>query len=367
MKKRYDIQTIQNHTNEKIKKAKIAHANKIRKIKQEEARKIDALNKRTRRRTIPIFYATDESYLPYLSVSINSLKAHASDFCYEIHVLHDGISDKAQAPLTVNEENFKVQFINVKDKLEEISNDICMRDYYSGATYYRIFIANMFPQFDKAIYLDGDTVINADIAKLYSYDLKDCLIGAVTDEVVQATPVFSRYVREALGIDERDYFNAGVLVMNLDKLRKSCFYDKFKELLYEYKFIVAQDQDYLNVLCKGKVKYLPYSWNTMPISKRGQKSPSIVHYNLTMKPWHYGDVPYSELFWKYASKSYYCDEIRKSFGSYLKEREERDKQTEINLLALAQRETEREDNFIKSRNKTKKDNLRSARFCKDII
>ena len=55
--------------------------------------------------------------------------------------------------------------------------------------------------------------------------------------------------------------------MNLDEMRKSNFQEKFLYLLETIKFSVAQDQDYLNRLCKGRVKLFSNTWNRIAYRK----------------------------------------------------------------------------------------------------
>lgn len=298
---------------------------------------------------IPVFYAADINYLPYLSVSLLSLKENRNqDYQYKIYILNAGMDLlKAEPILKMAEKNFAIEFVNVSDKLNEVGS-LQLRDYYTGATYYRIFIANMFPEYDKAIYVDSDTVILGDVSKLYQYNLKDNLVGAVTDKVVSSHLIFKKYTKEVLGIEPEDYFNAGVLLMNLKKFRTHGFYDQFKNLLLEYKFVVAQDQDYLNVICKDKVLYLPYEWNTMPIGGKMNERPSLIHFNLTLKPWHYAKITYGEFFWEYVAKSEYASVIRDEYHNHSLEAKEKDVKAEANLIALAEAEINREDNYIKT-------------------
>ena len=324
--------------------------------------------KKSNKKIIPIFYASDVNYLPFLSVSLQSLKENrCKKYLYKIHILHDGININDQLSiLEYNESNFNVEFIDVNKKLNEIKNGLQLRDYYSGATYYRIFIANMFAEYDKAIYLDSDTIILGDISELYKYNLKNKYVGAITDAVVNGNDIFKKYSREVLGISPNKYFNAGILLMNLRKFREENFYEKFKNLLLEYKFRVAQDQDYLNVICKNQVVYLPYSWNTMPVSGEKEKLPNIIHYNLTMKPWHYAEIPYSRYFWEFVKSNNYSDYIRDVFGNYTLSLQKRDEMVEKNLVNLALEEINREDNFIKTRIKielTKDETINSNIEC----
>ena len=179
--------------------------------------------------SIPIFYAADENYLPYLAVSLGSLLENASkEYHYEIYVLHAGMPKEAQHVLDEYKNAWcSIRFLDVSKHLEEIEKSCLLRDYYTCATYYRIFIANMFPQLDKALYLDSDTILLGDVSELFKMELGDNLVGAVPDGAVAAVPEFRLYTEAALGIASERYFNAGVLVMNLKAFRQENFYEKF--------------------------------------------------------------------------------------------------------------------------------------------
>ncbi|MBQ8229634.1 MAG: glycosyltransferase family 8 protein [Clostridia bacterium] len=300
------------------------------------------------KKIIPIFYASDENYLPFLAVSLDSLKENASkEYRYEIYILNADIHENAtERVMKFQDENFGIHFIDVSEKLEEVKNSLQLRDYYTGATYYRIFIANMFPEYEKALYIDSDTIVLGDISELFNTELSDNLIGAVPDEAVAVVPEFRLYTKETLGVTAEKYFNAGVILMNLNEFRKSDFYGKFCGLLKAYKFSVAQDQDYLNVICKDKIVFVGGEWNKMPIGGEGE-TPKLIHYNLTMKPWHYDNILFKEHFWHYARRSEYYERILGELRSYSAEKRQKDADSEVALRALAVKEAEREDNYFK--------------------
>ncbi|MBQ7913255.1 MAG: glycosyltransferase family 8 protein [Clostridia bacterium] len=307
--------------------------------------------KQTEKKIIPIFYAADENYLPYLAVSICSLKENADrNHHYEIYVLNEKMDTPDCAELKkYEEEDFRITFLNVSAQIEEVKASLQLRDYYTGATYYRIFIADMFPQYEKALYIDGDTVLLGDVSELFNVDLQGNLIGAIPDGAVAAVPAFRVYTKEALGIDAEKYFNAGVILMNLTRFRKENFYQKFCTLLGQYKFSVAQDQDYLNVICKDKVTYIDVDWNRMPIGgDEDTYHPKLIHYNLTLKPWHYKNILFEEYFWYYAKKTVFYERICDTLTAYTDEKRAADAQAEKNLIALALKEAAREDNYYKS-------------------
>ena len=297
---------------------------------------------------IPIFFAADKNYIPFLSVSLDSLKENASkSYRYEIYILNTDIDEKEAEPVKkFEDEKFGVHFIDVSERLEEVKNSLQLRDYYTGATYYRIFIANMFPEYEKALYIDSDTIVLGDVSELFNTELKSNLIGAIPDEAVAVVPEFRLYTKETLGIEAEKYFNAGVILMNLKEFRKSNFYGKFCGLLKTYKFCVAQDQDYLNVLCKDRIVFVGNEWNKMPIGGASE-TPKLIHYNLTMKPWHYENILFKEHFWHYAKRSEYYERILGELRAYSAEKKQKDADSEVALKALAVKEAKREDNYFK--------------------
>lgn len=305
------------------------------------------------RQLVPVFFAADENYIPFLAVSLTSLKEHASkEKDYAVYILHAGIAEEKQAHLTrFSETHFTVEFVDVSEKLSKVCASLQLRDYYTSTTYYRVFIASMFPQYDKALYLDSDTLLLDDVANLFAVDVENELVAAIPDGAVQIIPPFQDYVKNALGIDPKKYFNAGILVMNLKKFREEDFYGRFSDLLVKYSFKVAQDQDYLNVLCKGKVRFLSDEWNRMPLTAE-RDGAKLIHYNLTQKPWHYEDVPYSGIFWEYAKKTEFYDEIKKELLSFTPEMAQRDKACEAGLIAMCLEEAKNEKNYIRLYGKT---------------
>ncbi len=300
---------------------------------------------------VPVFFATDENYVPYLTVALVSLKEKISaDRTYNIYILHSGMNTAGCEEIkALQSDAFKIKFVNVSKKLERLSENLAIRDYYSFATYFRIFIAGMFPEFDKAVYLDSDIIVNADIAEFFDIELNDNeLIGAVPDGAVQVVPEMQDYVEKALGVPYGSYFNAGVILMNLKKFRDDGFYTEFNDLLGKYRFKIAQDQDYLNVICNGKVKVLGAEWNAMPNWTKLDKEPKIVHYNLTAKPWHYENLPFETYFWTVAKRTEFYEKILAVRDAYGEKEKSKDRLCEEGLIKMCVEETENENNYYKT-------------------
>ena len=299
---------------------------------------------------IPIFFATDDNYVPMLAVALYSLVKHSSPTNQDnVYVLNTGLSPESVETLSkYARKNVCIQFVNIKEDLQSVLSKLHTRDYFTISTYYRLFIPRIFPQYDKALYLDSDIIILDDIANLYNVDIKDNLIGAVPEQAVGNIYEFVQYSNKYLGICEKLYFNAGILVMNLKQLRESNFEDDFVALLNKVKFTVAQDQDYLNVICKDKVHYLPLRWNRTPFGKCSEdENNGIVHFFLTYKPWHYDNVPFESKFWSLAKEAGMFDRILAIKSKYTDKDREHDNEWFVRLKQTALNEANSEKPFCK--------------------
>ena len=307
---------------------------------------------------IPIFYACDDNFIKYTVVSLHSMISNASrEHKYHVYVLHTGVSEKMMRRVQeLENENFSVSFEDVGEYLRSISDRLPIRDYYSKTTYYRLFIAEMFPQYSKAIYIDSDTVVQGDISELYNTDIGDAYVGACHEQAMVQVDEYGTYVEKVMGISRHNFFNAGMLLINCRRFRDGAVLDKFIRLLGIYNFVVTQDEDYLNVICKDHVYWLDQRWNTeifgeipYPIEQA-----HILHYIMTNKPWHYVDCRYGDVFWKYAGQTAVCDDILEELHNYTDEQRERDRISCDNLLSLAVSETAKQNNYLNMLNSEKR-------------
>lgn len=297
------------------------------------------------KKIIPIFFAVDDNYAPYLAVALESLKANSSDkYIYDINILVEKINeDHIDNILSIATENIKITFQDVSNKVSSLCSRLHIRDYYTRATYYRFFIPGMFPQYDKGLYLDCDIVINRDVADMFNTPMGDNLLCAMSEEVITDIEVFSRYSEVVLSVPKDKYFNAGILVMNLKEMRRMHIEEVFASLLEKKTYRVAQDQDYLNVICHGRVKMLNVLWNKTPMPYSDKNViPYIVHYKINFKPWKYDDVVYGDLFWKYAEKSCYYSFLLDAKRNYTDKEKARDAEQYASLERLAEKETHEE-------------------------
>ena len=220
---------------------------------------------------IPIFFTIDDGYAPYLGVAIKSLIDNASkDYRYRIHIIQEGLTDKYKGYLAdMATDDCEIEFCEMRRELD-IGSDFdghkLRADYFTLTIYYRLFIPEMFPEYDKVIYIDSDVVVPGDISELYNEDLGDNLVGACTDTSILHIPPLVEYTKEAVGMKPGEYCNSGILLMNAKNMRKVRMDEHFLALLNKYQFdTVAPDQDYLNAMCNGKIKHLSDRYDVMPV------------------------------------------------------------------------------------------------------
>lgn len=281
--------------------------------------------------TIPIFYAIDDSYAKFVAVSIKSLIMNANNnYNYDINVIYENLSEENAKKLkSLETDNVKIILTEMNQNLSMITDKLGnrLREYtFTLTIFFRLFIPVMFPNYDKCIYIDADTVIPGDISRLYNEDLGNNYLGCIVDKSTIDNEILASYFEEVVGIPRDKYINSGVLLMNSKKLRELKIDEKFLDLYTKYGFdVIAPDQDYINSMCYGHIKYLSDIYDAMPNPNNKEvEKPVIIHYNLFLKPWQYENVQYYDYFWKYAKSTPFYDEILEIKNSYTNEDRKKD-------------------------------------------
>lgn len=288
---------------------------------------------------VPVLLACNNGYIRYTSVLVESILSHCTEENkYAIYILHTDISEENQAILQHQIgkcKNVSIEFINVKRRLNTYKN-LYVDRHLSVETYFRFFAIDIFPNLEKMIYLDCDTIVCEDIAKLFHTDLKDKSIGAVRDADIislysennTADPEVRENLNKRIKLQNyTDYFQAGVLLLNLKKIRMHYSMEEIFSTALErnWKF---QDQDVLNYIFRGDVKYLDSSWNVLydcfnrierivnyvpaEISQNyleSRKNPCIIHYAGMPKPWNDLNVDMASYYWTYAQNTPFYEEL----------------------------------------------------------
>jgi lipopolysaccharide biosynthesis glycosyltransferase len=161
----------------------------------------------------------------------------------------------------------------------------------SRIIYARLLIPCWFsPTVGRVLYLDTDTLVLDDLTPLWKMDMQGAVIGAVLDGLDP------QLKRAAAGVHDlprvRDYFNSGVLLIDLDRWRAERVSERALKYLAEYPEPRFPDQDALNVVCDGRWKKLDQRWNFQDHHKTSfadmssKQRPAIVHFVTGAKPWN---------------------------------------------------------------------------------
>ncbi len=289
-------------------------------------------------KVVPVFLAINNAYAPYAAAAIHSLEQKSNkNRYYRVIILHDGLSWPNRIRLrSLVTKNMAIQFKKITHSLYlRAIVTYCTRrqkgagDFFSSAVYYyRFFIPRLFPMYEKAVYIDSDTILRGDIGELFDMELNETeVIAAMVDPKVTTVPEFRDYVDKAVGVPHDEYVNDGVMLMSLKKMRKMKYLSTMIDLIRKYDAdLVAPDQDYANVILKGKIHYFGAEWNAEP-QKKLPKDTKLVHFNLFNKPWHYKDVPCEELFWNAAKGTGFYGDLKRQQAAFTaeKQKEEREK------------------------------------------
>ena len=282
-------------------------------------------------KTIPIVFATDKKFVPYMSVAITSLIENSSpENNYDIVILYNDIDKYNQNKLeNLCTENISIRFFNMSEIMKQYKDLWYIHWHYSEAMYYRFIIPQIFSNYQKVLYLDGDIVINCDIAELYDINIENNWIGAIIENSMKhpKSPAFN-YIEKTLKLDKNKYFSSGIMVFNIEQLSKINLFEKCISVLKDLKTPLFPDQDVLNIICNNHTKYIDITYNlqwniinyyknietyipqeTVKQIEEAKKHPKIIHYCGAFKAWKRPDLPYAEYFWHYARKSPFYEEI----------------------------------------------------------
>ena len=264
-------------------------------------------------RNIPVVFATDENYLPYVKVAVNSAVANAAGSSLDILILHSGIdggSIRAFIARYAGLERVSVRFVDVSgglagSRLAEFERV----DRLPVSTCYRLLIPDILTAYDKLIYLNVDVAACRDMGELYAIDLGESYFAAAKDVVHSKNPEYLAWAAGWGFTDWSGYANTGVLVMNLGQFRREPILDGLLKVVLEAAKWLC-DQDALNFVCKGRIAPLDPRWNVQlgdycikeQIALTGDEM-WIAHFSGGQKPWKRPAHRYAHLWWRHVDPS----------------------------------------------------------------
>lgn len=272
---------------------------------------------------IPIAFAFDNNLILPACICISSLLMNAKENTfYDIFILHSANTVLNKDKLNKIPEfykNCKIQYIKVDNTFD---NAFEIRGI-TAATYYRLLIPELIPQYDKIIYADVDIIFRMDLSALYNTDLGNNFIAATRELGMNYTEAGKKYINSMKELKLGEYIQAGFIVMNSKILKEENIPFLFRSL--SKKKLKYQDQDILNITCKGRILYLSLEYNMTDYSYLlSVKKPELmqnlfpsevikkamqtgnIHFN-GHKPWKKYSVNF-DVWWEYYRKSHFFNE-----------------------------------------------------------
>jgi len=270
--------------------------------------------------TIPILLSSSEDYVIPLSVTMVSILENARNATiFDFYIL---VSDRFNESLKEKIYNLKLKYprcnITFISQGDVFDNVVIKIKHLSKETYFRLLCADLFPELSKIIYLDVDVIVKQDLSVLYRISLNDYYIAGVKAAAYYYPEEWKRTHSKEIGIPIDQYINAGVLLIDLVKLRKNRMTRRFLDLVENN--YSSDDQDIINIACYNQIKHLHMKYNVMTKylnegddnNKRMYKvfdseeikealnNPVIIHYVDKIKPWHDPNSIWADQWWQYA-------------------------------------------------------------------
>lgn len=285
-----------------------------------------------------IVFASDDNYVPLLSVCmISLLENNSKDFDnINIFILDNNINknNKIKLKSIINNYNAHLKFININviEKIEGIT-PIIRDNNLSYSAYSRLFIASLLPKdINKVLYLDCDSLVCGSFKELWELNIKNYSCAAVYDQYNMG----SKFLKELLNLNkDGDYYNSGLLLINLDYWRKNNIESDFTNYLTKNKSkIWWHDQDVINAVLKDSILPIDIKYNLMSclhelniksirkwqalwkfydekMIENAQKNPIFLHFAGIpfLRPWISDYSKYYNTYKKYAVLSPFNKEI----------------------------------------------------------
>jgi len=234
-------------------------------------------------------YCLDENFNTQSAVSMYSLLENV-DENINLYVLHNepNTFEKHSKKLSKHP---KCKSINLIQVVTDINFPNIENTHVSIATYFRIFIFNYLKDLNHVIYLDSDTIVLENPLELLKIELTNLRKSQnIISAVEETTKVMSPEIFERLNLNSNKYFNAGVMVFDLDKVVDENIFNNLISTVLKLNSRIKQwDQDVLNKYFDLKICELASSLNVRINADLENKvytsSPIILHYLGSKKPW----------------------------------------------------------------------------------
>jgi lipopolysaccharide biosynthesis glycosyltransferase len=221
-----------------------------------------------------IAFAIEDEYAQHLGVAIASIISNNKS-AIQFHVVSENLSESNKRFLRklLRSDRYQICFYT----LDAISTELFKIDGHAKlANYYRLFLPTLLStSIHKVLYLDSDLVVLKCLDELWNIDLSNQAAAVVAKRNEERS--------QSLGLQDEDYFNSGVMMMNLDYFREHNLLQKCESFMMKFPELIRfWDQDVLNVVLSKRLAYLPEKFNQAQVVKHDTV---IVHFLGSLKPW----------------------------------------------------------------------------------
>nr|WP_197501560.1 glycosyltransferase family 8 protein [Hyphomonas sp. Mor2] len=275
-----------------------------------------------------VAFGCDAGFAPHVAATIASIVRHTDPNKLHILMMQDGFDDEQKEVIESLADGALFTWIDMSDI--ELP-DYLVSNHISYATLFRLGLEQLAPEAcQRLIYLDADLIVMDDLQKLWDVDLKGAAIGGVPDPGLSVDiPGVDQHWREWGDDKAAPYLNAGVMVIDLDQVRRDSGFSKALDVISEHGAdLPYQDQDAINWIYWGQWTELPLEWNVQrfQLLERFEsyfsaetlaacQDPKIVHFTGPEKPWNMeGYHPWWWVYWDALADTPYFSQVRAANG-----------------------------------------------------
>ncbi len=291
----------------------LTHLKRVGDYKIKELRRTFILHPEISEYDIHCCSACDNNYAKHMGVLITSVKANkgSETLCYWI--ISDGISETNKGLLKKLESaDFQIRIIEQSGTIDPLlQKTLVTNPHLSVVAYNKLYISDYVPpHVDRIIYLDSDMVCRSSLLDLYSSDFDGSWTCGVKDVL---------HDRNCKRLNLDRYINSGMFLIDCRSWRKNSASQMFLKYISQninnQNAIFYQDQDVLNSVLKGHIKYVDPIWNAQTSPYKGceeqneiGKTAKIIHFISDRKPWlMFNENPFENEYKKYLALSPWSD------------------------------------------------------------
>lgn len=239
-------------------------------------------NKNDTRPICHVCYNVNDPFIPIMGASIVSVLENNSNLACTFHIFTDGYSDVNANKVKEVASKWQCNCILYQFNMKPFEDFHIKVARFSRITYGRLYMAKVLKGItSQFIYVDADAMCVSSLQKLWTLDMKDAAMGAVS-EIPDAVTYRAGYLKLKNG----KYFNDGIMLIDVNEWEKQQITEKcFSYQCEPQKRFLGQSQDVLNLVFDGKNYFLPKEYNVYGGGYQATSTSVFIHWTGRRKPW----------------------------------------------------------------------------------